>query len=773
MGDPSSDFSVAEAGPRRSTFTPAEPEAFQSFAAKVVAANARQVPIDAPPPSPSTVVIPPPGSELPRPPRRQSLADIELLSTLTTDGGRLGTLGAIERLQQQLALREQEAREFQNWERSMQAIGTPEALDAVEETRPAFTEAIQIIPFDARSLPPQPEPGISQRDSSQEDEPTGVVTPAPAPSVSSNDDPLWGGGLLEATYDLVEPAETPRTAGEVELPLLGLDLELAQPESGPEQEPELALERELEPDGLQADVRPPENAPDDEPATLIETADGSVVETTVESGRQQMFSPETSGSEPVAAEHRVGRSIRLFWLWFAANSSVVSIIFGALLLSLGMSLRQAVLATLAGVAMTFLPLGIGTLASKWNGQPTLVISRASFGLIGNILPTVLAVTTRLLWGAVLLWLLASITAAILFDAGLNGPFSELQLTIIATGAAFLLALVVAFFGYALLGRVQLVLSILSGALIAVLVFVSWPLVNLPAALSVADGSWVLVLTGAVLVFSLVGLVWATSSGDVARYQRTTGPGAAAMLMAPLGTVVPTSVLIGYGALLAASDRELAAAFVADPVQAVTSIVPGWFAVPLIGAAGIGLLSGVILSIYSGGFAVQAIASRLRRDVAVLIAGIALGAIAISMTLLSVDLTQVFRDVATTLAVPTAAWVGIFVAEMMIRNRRFDAHSLLQSGGIYPSTRWLNLSMLLVASGIGYGLTTATASWLSWQGYLLGVVGIPAGSDLAESDIGVLVALGLALLTPIVAGIPAIRRQEEGPNRPAETVIATR
>jgi hypothetical protein len=38
--------------------------------------------------------------------------------------------------------------------------------------------------------------------------------------------------------------------------------------------------------------------------------------------------------------------------------------------------------------------------------------------------------------------------------------------------------------------------------------------------------------------------------------------------------------------------------------------------------------------------------------------------------------------------------------------------------------------------------------------------VPVDSDLAGTDVGVLIALGLGLLLPIVSGIPAIRRQEE-------------
>ena len=691
----------AEPGRRRSTFTPAPPDARSPFSETNSAFNT--VPAGAPPPNPATVVKPPPGSVLPSPPQRRSLDDHELVSTLDRPGLREGgVLDAIEQLQAQLRIREQEAREFRSWESSMLAIGTPEALEVVEETRVTFTGAIQIIPPAAAAAPP--------------------AAARPAPVV----------------YDLIPPQEPPRATGS-NLPL--------------PDEPGL-LDVESDADDIVPVVAPPVapvETPSTEPGEIVVGADAP-------GPAPSIFAPEASGAEPTPPGQRTGRAIRLFWLWFAANSSVLSIVLGGMLLSFGMSLRQAIVATLAGVALSFLPVGLGTLAGKWNGQPTMVASRASFGLVGNIVPASLALVTRLLWGAVLLWFLASITAELLIAAGADGGLSALQLTIATAGGVVLIALVVAFFGYRLLNRVQLVLSVASGMLVVILIVISWPLVDIGAALTIGDGPWVLVLTGAILVFSFVGLAWSTSAGDLARYQRPSGAGAGSMLTASFGNALPAFVLIVYGSLLAASDPALGFGFVVDPVATLTSIVPPWFLLPLIGAVGFGLLSSVILSVYSGGFALLAIAP-LRRESAVLVAGMLLAASAIALTVLAVDFAVIFRDVATTLAVPTAAWLGVFAAEIMIRNRRFDTRSLVRRGGVYPDVNWVNLGVLVLASAIGYGFTTASAGWLSWQGYLLEVVGIPIRSELARADIGVLVALACALLLPIIVGVRTIRRQE--------------
>jgi len=475
--------------------------------------------------------------------------------------------------------------------------------------------------------------------------------------------------------------------------------------------------------------------------------------------KQSMFSLELAGMEPTPIEHRVGRSARLFWLWFATNSSVVSLAFGGVLFSLGMSLRQAIVAAFVGVAISFLPLGLTTLAGKWSGQPTMVVSRASFGLVGNGLPAILAIVTRLFWGGVLLWMIGATTARIIVGAQLGGPLDEFTLTLIAIGVGFALALVIAIFGYHLFSRIQLVLSILSAVLVIGLVAVTWPTVDVSTALTVGDGPWILVVTGVVLVFSFFGLIWANSSGDLARYQRPDSSGAASMLWGPFGTTLPAFILVAYGALLAASNPEVAEGLLTSPIDTIALMIPVWYPVPLIAATALSLLSGVVLSIYSGGFALQALGIRMPRPAAAVTIGVLVLAAAGAMVFSVDSIVPIFRDLATTLAVPVAAWAGIFAAEMILRRRGFDADSLLHLGGIYPAVRWVNLIMLIVATAVGLGLSTAAVDWLAWEGYLFGLIGVPLDSDLAGTDLGVLVALLLGLLTPLIAGVPAVRKQE--------------
>lgn len=232
-----------------------------------------------------------------------------------------------------------------------------------------------------------------------------------------------------------------------------------------------------------------------------------------------------------------------------------------------------------------------------------------------------------------------------------------------------------------------------------------------------------------------------------------------MLFASFGATIPAFLLIGYGAVLAASNSKTASGLVSNPIDTIAALLPGWYPVPLIAATVLSLFSGVILSIYSGGFALKSLGLRIPRSWAAIIVGVLVYVMAIALGLTINSVVTVFRDCATTLAVPVSAWVGIFAAEMMIRRRRFDTESLVTRGGFYSDVNWLNLSMLVVASIVGLGFTSATVAWLDWEGYLFTALGVPLSSPLGGTDVGVLVALAIGLLTPLITGIPTIRRQE--------------
>ncbi|WP_167139504.1 cytosine permease [Diaminobutyricimonas sp. TR449] len=769
-------------GPRRSTFTPPPGGYDESvLTAGEPSALPASPPFDPAALGPSSQLL-----EVPQPPKRRSLDDDEIVRTLEAANPSTETIELISQIQEQMHLREREVIEYREWEASVLELGTPEALTALEEQRGVFTGVIPVITAEDAYRVEVPTPSRDAPDVVEITE----VEAGRADSASMNEDADFADAPKQAEApkqpdvpvhsfeSLLAGAPTsshdePELSAPMGDPLAPLLDQIVQHDEGERAEAEPADAEKVETDPAEAEKVEAEPAdaeavdgdtvqaapvqpeplqpepPTAEPVSAPTTAAPAVVPQPQVPARV-----EVAGTEPTALELRTGRATRMFWLWFGATAQVIGVGVGAVVFSLGLSLRQAIVAVLVGVALSFLPVALGTLAGKWNGQPAMVVSRATFGVLGNILPAIIAALTRVFWGAALLWLLVRSAASALGEGAASGTIEPIVL-----GTAFIAAIVIAYFGFRWITVVQAVLGVVSGLLVVFLIVATLPRVDIPAALEIPDGDWLLAVGGAVIVFSFVGLAWAMSSSDLARYQRPSTSGGATMVYSTLGATVPAFVVMGWGAVLAASDLEFAAALAADPVAAISEVVPGVLPMLLLVALGLNLLSGVILALYSGAFAVQAVGVRMSRQAAVVISGALVIAVAAAFVASAIDLETLVRDLATTVAVPVAAWVGVFAAEMMIRNRRFDSGSLLNRGGRYPDVRWVNLVALVVISAIGFGLTSADVSWLTWQGYLFSVVGVDPAGAIAAADLGVLVAVVLGLAVPLAAGVGAVRRQE--------------
>src|SRR5947209_3266526 len=97
------------------------------------------------------------------------------------------------------------------------------------------------------------------------------------------------------------------------------------------------------------------------------------------------FNIETHGININPHRHRHGKPEELFWLWFGGLIGVVDFVIGAVVVSLGLSLGEAISAIVIG-DLSFILLGLAAMAGPEAGTTTIVISRAPFGIRGNFLP---------------------------------------------------------------------------------------------------------------------------------------------------------------------------------------------------------------------------------------------------------------------------------------------------------------------------------------------------------------------------------------------------
>jgi nucleobase:cation symporter-1, NCS1 family len=119
----------------------------------------------------------------------------------------------------------------------------------------------------------------------------------------------------------------------------------------------------------------------------------------------------------------------------------------------------------------------------------------------------------------------------------------------------------------------------------------------------------------------------------------------------------------------------------------------------------------------------------------------------------------FQGFLITLGVPIATWSAIFVTDVLLRRSSYSEADLFKVDGCYGA--WNKRSLVLMALGslIGWGfVTNSFASWLSWQGYLLFLIGGKDGSW-AYANVGVLLALAIGALGHFLLARGSIKSQE--------------
>ncbi|TDO43100.1 purine-cytosine permease-like protein [Kribbella sp. VKM Ac-2527] len=467
---------------------------------------------------------------------------------------------------------------------------------------------------------------------------------------------------------------------------------------------------------------------------------------------------ENNGLNVIDDSERKGRPNQLFWPWFGANVSVLGLSYGAFTLGFGVSFWQAVIAAVVGIVFSFLLCGLISLAGKRGSAPTMALSRAAFGVRGNKLPSFVSWLLTVGWETVLTILATLATATVFERLGWGGGDITKVVALVMVGTLIVACGVL---GFDLIMRMQTIITIVTAVLTVVYILlvadeVSWSTVSaLPSGSTQAFiGALVFLMTG-------FGLGWVNLAADYSRYLPRTSSSAGVVGWTTFGASIAPLVLLMFGLLLAGSSTDLSAAIAADPIGALAEALPTWFLVPFVIVAVLGLVGGAVLDIYSSGLALLSIGLPAPRYVAAFIDGLVMIAGTIYVVFFGDEFLGEFQGFLITLGVPVAAWCGIMLADIASRKRDYHDADLFDRNGRYGDVRWLPIAIMVVATGIGWGLVTnAAAAWLKWQGYLLGPLGLGGKEGAwAFANLGVLVALVLSFLVQWFAGRSAVQAQE--------------
>jgi purine-cytosine permease-like protein len=266
-----------------------------------------------------------------------------------------------------------------------------------------------------------------------------------------------------------------------------------------------------------------------------------------------------------------------------------------------------------------------------------------------------------------------------------------------------------------------------------------------------------------LVFAMTGfgLGWVNAGGDYSRYLPRSASGRGVVWWTTFGGSVAPIILVIWGLLLAGSSQDLAKHLGADPIGALTSLLPTWFLVPFALVAVGGIIAGAVLDIYSSGLNLLTLGVRIPRYAAAGIDGVLMILGTIYVVWVAGDFLGPFQGFLITLGVPMAAWCGVFLADLYLRRGRYAEPELFTPAGRYGVVNPGAVLTMIVATVVGWGLVTNTyASWLSWQGYLLGPLGL-GGKDgaWAFANLGVLVALVLGAVGYTATSAGRVSRQQ--------------
>jgi NCS1 family nucleobase:cation symporter-1 len=467
---------------------------------------------------------------------------------------------------------------------------------------------------------------------------------------------------------------------------------------------------------------------------------------------------ETNGINVIADEERRGTPRQLFWPWFAANISIFGLSYGSFALGFGISFWQALIAGLVGIVVSFLFCGLISLAGKRGSAPTMVLSRAAFGVNGNKLPSFLSWVLTVGWETVLTVLATLATATVFTELGWGGGTATKVVALIVVAALIIAAGVI---GFELIMRLQTVITVVTAALTVLYMIlvadqIDWGTVSgLPAGNAQAViGALVFFMTG-------FGLGWVNMAADYSRYLPRSASSRGVVGWTTFGAALAPVVLLVFGLLLAGSSADLSSAIAADPIGALAGALPTWFLVPFAIGAVLGLVGGAVLDIYSSGLALLSLGLRIPRFLAALIDGLIMVAGTIYVVFVADDFLGQFMGFLITLGVPIAAWCGIMLADIALRRRDYAEEDLYSPAGRYGNVRLLPVLTVVVGTLIGWGLVVnASASWLTWQGYLLGPLGLGGKEGAwAYANLGVLVALVLGFVVTLVFDRSRIRAQE--------------
>jgi NCS1 family nucleobase:cation symporter-1 len=398
---------------------------------------------------------------------------------------------------------------------------------------------------------------------------------------------------------------------------------------------------------------------------------------------------EPRGIDVIPDSERHGRPSELFWVWFTSNFTFLYILFGGILISLGLSLWQALTIAIIG-NLFFILVGVISIPGPRSGTASMVISRSQYGIRGSGLSSLLNWIILVGFEAVDFSIAAFALYALCtyFGWHLSTPVKVLILAVVIL-ATFILGL----YGHATIVFFQrsaawivAIASVLLFALIVPHVHFSYH----PAAPLHGGAATAALLVALSIVMS--GPLSYPVGADYSRYLPADASAKRIVWYTAIGGYIPSVVLTGIGIFAATAVNP------ADFTTSLRAIVPGWFYVVFLLAVALGMTANNVIGVYSSGLSLQALGVKLRRSLTIWF-DVILGSV---LTVYGVFIATNFLTALSNFLLWAVYWYapffGIYIVDMILTRSRYDGYELFKTGGRYwydRGYRWRGLAALII------------------------------------------------------------------------------
>ncbi|MGI5489086.1 purine-cytosine permease family protein [Microtetraspora malaysiensis] len=381
---------------------------------------------------------------------------------------------------------------------------------------------------------------------------------------------------------------------------------------------------------------------------------------------------EQRGIELVSLQERYGRPRDLLFLWSGTTLGIFTLVYGTVVVSLGLSFPQAVAAIVIGNLLAFPLVGLTSLQGPAVGTSTMAVSRAAYGPKGARALGFFGWLNMVGFEAGGMVLITFAALALLDKAGVHDQGIGLKVAVILVAA--LIQLVLPLVGHAAVMKAQKYFTWVFVAMFAIMAVLIGPKVEITA----SGGADFATFTAAVaLVMSCGGLSWAPLGSDYSRYLPQNASRKAVFGYAALGGFVPYVLLMTLGAAVATVVKDAG-----DPISGLPGALPGWFTVPYLLLAMVTLFAVNTTDLYSSGLNLQAAGINVKRWVAV-VADLVICVAITYVAVVSDSFNTMLNTFLGLLIIWLAPWAGVYLSDWLRRRGSYDGPALFDESPTSP------------------------------------------------------------------------------------------